>query len=101
MTDQAKQPELQGKHTDTLIALVERGPLWDGDVPSKSARDDLLEWGYASKAIVNGEHGYQVATYSGGERYSKLFGCDTVQEAMAKRKAEAAAKRVFEEQTIG
>lgn len=29
---------MTGAEKDTLIALVEQGPLWDGDVPSKTGR---------------------------------------------------------------
>lgn len=54
---------------DTLRALVKHGPLWDGDVPSKTGRDTLLDMGFASKAIVKGEDGYQVANYLGGAVY--------------------------------
>lgn len=33
---------MTGAEKDTLIALVEQGPLWDGDVPSKVGRDALI-----------------------------------------------------------
>ena len=50
---------------ETLLCLVKQGPVWDGDVPSKSARTSLIGLGLASKAVVNGEQGYQVANYVG------------------------------------
>lgn len=56
---------LSGAARDTLYALIHRGPLWDGDVPSKSGRDELLRCGLASKAVVRREQGYQVANYKG------------------------------------
>lgn len=56
---------LTGAQRDMLRALVLRGPLYDGDVPSKSARDDLFRYGLASRACVNGEQGYSVANYYG------------------------------------
>lgn len=56
---------LNAGERDTLICLVEQGPVWDGDVPSKSARDSLLEMGLAHKAVAQGAQGYQVANYRG------------------------------------
>jgi len=50
---------------DTLRALVKKGPLEDGCVPSKRERDELLSMGLAAKVIVNGQQGYQAATYKG------------------------------------
>lgn len=50
---------------DTLAALVKDGPLYDGDVPSKAGRDELLELGLANRACVKGEQGYQTANYIG------------------------------------
>ena len=50
---------------ETLRALHTKGPLWDGDVPSKSGRDDLLRDGLAAKVIVRNEEGYQACTYLG------------------------------------
>ena len=36
----------------TVIAAFENGPLWDGDVPSKSSRDKLINKGYIAKVVV-------------------------------------------------
>lgn len=49
----------------TLNACYSNGPLEDGDVPSKSARDSLLDKGFVSKVIVKGEDGYNACTYKG------------------------------------
>lgn len=54
-----------GALIDTLRALHDRGPLWDGDVPSKSGRDALLLDGYVAKVLVNGEQGFNACTYKG------------------------------------
>lgn len=54
---------------DVLNACFERGPLYDGDIPSKSGRDNLLEAGYISKIIVNGEEGFNACTYKGAQAY--------------------------------
>jgi hypothetical protein len=50
---------------DGLRQLITQGPVWDGDVSSKAARDDLLQMGLASRACVKGEQGYTVANYRG------------------------------------
>lgn len=60
---------MNGAERETLRALVLHGPLWDGDVPSKSGRDGLLRRGLASKAIVKREQGYQIANYRGWQVY--------------------------------
>ncbi|WP_321946552.1 hypothetical protein [Paraburkholderia sp. J10-1] len=79
---------ISGKHIDTLVALVENGPCWDGDVPSKSARDELIEAGLAVRVVVKLEDGYTAATYAGREAYKAQFGnADTMQEAKASRLA--------------
>lgn len=81
---------LSGGALDTLIALVERGPLWDGDVPSKAGRDDLLTAGLAVRVVVNGEDGWQAATYAGKDAYKAAYPgpdgqADTIREARANR----------------
>jgi hypothetical protein len=83
--------ELGGAAIDTLVALVERGPLWDGDVPSKSGRDALVVAGLVSCIVVNGEDGYQAATLAGAAAYREHFGnADYIREATAFRKAKSA-----------
>lgn len=78
---------------DTLVALVEKGPLWDGDVPSKRGRDELIELGFAVRIVANTpkegwSDGYTAATYSGRDEYKRYFGeSDTMKEARAFRLA--------------
>lgn len=84
-------PRYQGAAIDTLVALVERGPLGDGDVPSKTGRNVLCEMGLACRIVVNGEDGYQAATYAGAAAYREHFGeSDYIKEATAFRKAKVA-----------
>lgn len=83
--------DFTGAELDTLIALVERGPLFDGDVPSKTGRDTLLKMGFAVKTVVHGECGYQTATMKGVEIYLKRYNADTIQEAIENRKKVAIA----------
>ena len=76
---------------DSLVALVEIGPLWDGDVPSKRGRDSLIDQGLAVRVIVDGKDGYTAATYEGRDAYKRHFGtalggdADTIEEAKASR----------------
>ena len=70
---------MTGGQLDTLVALVENGPCWDGDVPSKAARDELIDQGLAIRVVVKGENGYTAATYTGRDTYCKHFGnMDTI-----------------------
>jgi hypothetical protein len=61
--------DLTGAEFDTLHALVLNGPLWDGDVPSKSGRDSLIDRGLAVRVVVRGEDGYTAATYAGRDTW--------------------------------
>lgn len=54
-------------HVEALEQLVQKGPVYDGDVISKSARDDLIHWGLAQRAYVQGEAGFTAANYVGGD----------------------------------
>jgi hypothetical protein len=63
---------MTGGERDTLRAAFKSGPLYDGDVPSKSARDALLEAGMIAKVVVKGEEGYNACTYRGSAAYRLL-----------------------------
>ena len=54
---------------DTLRAAYERGPLEDGDLPSKIARDRLIAEGFIAKVIVRTEDGFNALTYRGLQAY--------------------------------
>lgn len=56
---------MTGAERDTIRAAFASGPLADGDVPSKAARDQLLEEEYIAKVIVKCEWGYNACTYKG------------------------------------
>lgn len=84
---------LSGAAKDTLVCLCKHGPTWDGDVPSKTGRDELLEKGLTSKIVMGDcwrkvawrrpakitnpcsekEEGYQAATYLGAAVYKYGF----------------------------
>lgn len=86
---------LSGAALDTLIALVEEGPLWDGDLPSKRGRTELLELGMAVCVVVKGQDGYQAATYAGRVAYCAEFGEDTMARAKAARIAGRAVRNAI------
>jgi hypothetical protein len=46
--------------TDTMWCLFKHGPTWDGNLPSKSERDDLV-----AKGWVEREDGWQWLTKEG------------------------------------
>jgi hypothetical protein len=77
--------EANGGALDTLIGLVERGPLADGDVPSKAGRNCLIEWGLAVRTVVKGEEGYQAATMDGVQAFCAMYGSNTLSEAIKAR----------------
>lgn len=58
---------------DTIRAAFTAGPLYDGDVPSKSGRDALLEDGMIAKVVVKGEEGFNACTYRGAAAYRLLL----------------------------
>ena len=71
----AKYIHMNSIAIDTLKALVERGPLHDGDVPSKTERDLLLDVGLCVKVASGGSDGANAATQLGAsvwKRYGEL-----------------------------
>lgn len=54
------------KYFDQLQQLVIQGPVFDGDVISKSDRSALMGMGLAERVMYRGEWGYSAATYCGG-----------------------------------
>ena len=58
---------------EVLFHLVSDGPIYDGDIISKSARNDLFDMGLAGRAHQKGEQGYSVANYRGGNVLKSVF----------------------------
>lgn len=91
----SKKPDkedLTGDEINTLIALVENGPLTVIDLPSKSARNSLIQKGLAQTTVIHEEHGFQIATQQGRDVYMKRYGGRTIEEAMSNRKTLMAAE---------
>ena len=49
---------------EVLKQLLFQGPVWDGNIASKRARDDLIAYGLATRCCFMGEQGYTAATYT-------------------------------------
>ena len=75
---------LTGAEIDTLVALVERGPLTDGDLPSKVGRDCLLTGRLAAQVVINTELKY-AATNIGLEWYLQRFKANNIQDGRTNR----------------
>lgn len=50
---------------EQLWQLHAKGPLWDGDVISKTDRNELLRVGACAKVCVKGEDGFNACSYFG------------------------------------
>jgi hypothetical protein len=61
---------------DTLRCLYNNGPVWDGDLPSKTGRDELVKKGFAVRVIVKRGPGYNACTPLGAEAL-QIRGLDT------------------------
>jgi len=48
---------------EVLRQLLFQGPVWDGNIISKSDRDDLIDFGLAVRCCFRGEQGYTAANY--------------------------------------
>lgn len=62
---------LSGSERETLWCLFQHGPTHDGNVPSKSVRDDLVV-----KGLVQRGHGYAWLTLA-GVKAAVLLGMDS------------------------
>lgn len=78
-------PRMTETHLESLLFLIEKGPVDDGDVPSKSTRDDLVDWGYVARVRVNNQDGFNAATYKGRNKFCEFYGVDTMNEAYERR----------------
>ncbi len=96
------KPPFTGAERDTLEALVLHGPLYDGDVPSKSGRDSLIDRGLAVQVVVRGEDGHTAATYDGRDAWKALYPdldggpANTIREANLNRVTQRAIGRAKE-----
>jgi hypothetical protein len=100
MKNHGAKVELSNGAKDTLIYMVESGPVEDGMEVCKKGRDALIALGLAIRIVMGGRDGYTAATYLGRDTYTALFPCadgscaDTIQQATSNRLAAVAAERV-------
>lgn len=59
----AVEKALSSSQREVLKQLLFHGPVWDGDICSKDARNDLIGWGLAVRCCFKGEQGFTAATY--------------------------------------
>jgi len=57
-----------GAVTEVMRALWMSGPVWDGNLPSKAGRDDLVRLGYAART-----GGFNFLTTAGVDMAIALF----------------------------
>jgi hypothetical protein len=69
---------------DTLKAVYKHGPLFDGDIPSKTGRDILMGMGMITKVIVKGEDGYNACTHKGRDMYKMLLVLEEIRAKLKK-----------------
>lgn len=55
---------LDSAQREQLKQLLYQGPVVDGCIISKKARNDLIRFGLATRCCFLGEQGYTVATYT-------------------------------------
>lgn len=63
LIDEAQK--LDSAARDTLRAAYINGPLFDGDVPSKVGRTNLIKKGLIAKVVIKGVDGFNACTQRG------------------------------------
>lgn len=63
---------LTSKNFDTLKACCETGPVFDGDLLSKSSRDYLISHGLVVRVIVKNSAGFNACTDAGAHAYNAI-----------------------------
>lgn len=76
---------LTGAEIDTLVALVERGPLTAGNIPSKVGRDGLITARLAAQVVIDKRDQHYAATQAGLEWYLNHFGAGNIADARTNR----------------
>lgn len=56
---------LDSGEREVLNQLLHTGPVWDGNIVSKSSRDSLIGYKLAVRCCCYGEDGYTAASYTG------------------------------------
>lgn len=61
--------EMSNGDRDCIKATFRHGPLFDGDVPCKTSRDNLIKNGFLTKVVVKGEGGFNACTTLGSRAF--------------------------------
>lgn len=69
----AEAQEMTSAERDVIRATFYNGPLYDGDIPSKTGRDSLLSKGFITKVVVKGEDGFNACTSKGAYAYNLIL----------------------------
>ena len=77
---------LTGAELDTLVSIVENGPLSIGDLPSKVGMAGLLELGFIAEVVMNQNYWYYAATPKGLARYLYEYRENSITNAIVVRK---------------
>lgn len=96
--------EMTPGERDVLIGAWKHGPLFDGDVTSKTSRDQLLRDGFMAKVVVKGQDGYNACTFLGHLAYRLLTLTTDVNGSLAvaaRRSWEAEDLAIFKEWNPG
>lgn len=60
---------LDASERDVINAAYKRGPLFAGDVPSKNARNSLVDKGFMTYVVVKGDDRFNACTNKGAWAY--------------------------------
>ncbi len=85
--DQLRQPGM-GAELDSLTAMVIQGPVFDGDLPSKAGRSELIDHDLAFRTVRAGEDGYNAITSLGRDVFVHYWSPDNPQVSLGKAVAE-------------
>lgn len=76
---------LTGAEIDTLISLIENGPLTDSSVPSKVGRDSLISRGFCAQVVIDRNWSNYAATTKGLTWYFETYGADDIDRCRVNR----------------
>lgn len=78
--------QLTREELATLVALIERGPLLECNIPSNDGLERLINLNFVAEIIYNGLDGYFAATYQGRDKYQTYFKGSSLLEAIENRR---------------
>lgn len=76
---------LTGAEIDTLVSLVERGPLQPGGIPSKVGLNGLLTAKFSVQVVIDQDVSSYAATMTGLEWYLQHYQAENIKDAKTNR----------------